>query len=79
MIKKRITIDYEGNLGERLKESARQNKRSINQQVQYLLEEALLFDEKFHSLPDDQRLLILKTARDMIEKMAKDTDKMLDD
>ncbi len=70
MEKKQILIKCDEALKERLAKSAEKNKRSVNKQAQHLLEEALLFDEKFHSLLDDQKFLVLKTVRDIIEKLS---------
>ncbi|HIE00263.1 MAG TPA: hypothetical protein EYP59_08245 [Thiotrichaceae bacterium] len=61
----RLIIDYskELNLKERLQASAKRNKRSLNKQVEFALEEFLGFDE----LSEERRLSIEKIRREMLE------------
>ncbi|WP_353573227.1 hypothetical protein [Candidatus Albibeggiatoa sp. nov. BB20] len=61
----RLIIDYskELDLKERLQASAKRNKRSLNKQVEFALEEFLGFDE----LSEEQRLAIQKIRREMLE------------
>jgi hypothetical protein len=63
----RITIDCakELNLRERLKASAKRHKRSLNKQVEFILEEFLKFDE----MSEEQRLALEKIKREIVERM----------
>ena len=57
-------------LEERLKVSAERNGRSVNMQVLKFIEEGLLFDEKFHSLSKNEKLVIVQTVRELTEKFS---------
>jgi len=61
----RITIDCakELNLRERLKLSAKRNKRSLNKQVEFALEEFLRFDE----MSEQERFAIEKLKWELLE------------
>lgn len=65
-----IRCEEDINLKEKLKESAKRNDRSLNMQVLHFLKEGLLFDEKFHSLSEDEKLVILQTVRELTEKFS---------
>lgn len=57
-------------LAERLEAIAKRNKRSLNMQVLKFIEEGLFFDEKYHSLSEDEKLVILQTVRELTEKFS---------
>ena len=57
-------------LAKRLETVAKKNKRSLNMQVLKFIEEGLLFDEKFHSLSENEKLVILQTVRELTEKFS---------
>lgn len=61
----RLIIDYskELDLKERIKTSAKQHKRSLNKQVEFILEEFLKFDE----MPEKERLAIEKVRREIVK------------
>ena len=61
----RITIDCakELNLRERLRASAKRNKRSLNKQAEFALEEFLKFDE----MSEQEELAIEKLKRELLE------------
>lgn len=61
----RLIIDYskELDLKERLKVSAKRHKRSLNKQVEFILEEFLKFDE----MPEKERLAIEKVRREIVK------------
>ena len=65
-----IRCEKDFRLKEKLKESAKRNDRSLNMQVLHLLKEGLLFDEKFHSLSENEKLVILQTVRELTEKFS---------
>ena len=67
-----ILIKCNKALKERLEKSADRNNRSLNKQVQHLLQEALLFDERFHALSAEQQLTVLKIMRDTVDKLTQD-------
>ncbi|EDN66645.1 hypothetical protein BGP_6113 [Beggiatoa sp. PS] len=61
----RLIIDYskELDLKERLKTSAKQHKRSLNKQVEFILEEFLKFDE----MSEKERLAIKRVKREIVK------------
>jgi len=67
-----ILIKCNETLKERLEKSADRNNRSLNKQVQHLLQEALLFDERFHALSEEQQLTVLKIMRDTVDKLTQE-------
>jgi len=66
---KKLTIRYDDEFAQQLRESSQRNGRSINQQVLFFLRESLLFDEEFHSLPKEKKLLVLQATREIIKKL----------
>lgn len=65
----RLVIDYskELDLRDRLKASAKRHKRSLNKQVELILEEYLVFDE----MTDEQRLAVQKLGQEILKGVKK--------